>query len=424
VPKPTTGLNDKSEGHDVLARRKRAFMGHLASRHRSTVVAAKALYAFDQAGGFLDEGCASPGEFGARNGFTADEARELWKLGRAIAHVAALELEVLSGRISSRAASRLDRVFSSLGFAGDWEDWLALARTHREAVVSRRIDAWVERVALGDAIRPLLLHVTQEAYDDFDRARTLVSRTAQRILTEGEVFGVVVGDYVRRHDPRQVGEGGRRVGDTCEIAGRYVPATVRRAVMLRTSDCCAVPGCPNKVFLDFAHVRAHRDGGSREVHNLFRFCSKHHRMFDEGLFTWTGTVEEPVFVDMRGRVMTGPPPESGDPAPRGRPWERAKADAADAAKAASTDDADVRAPSWLVGSADEDDEERRSSAPPRRAGDAEQGGDRRSGRAAPSLAGDIAPQAHVRNGAPRVDGVDRGSGAEGARDGPSGADGP
>jgi len=73
---------------------------------------------------------------------------------------------------------------------------------------------------------------------------------------------------------------------------------MRRALMRRHDDRCPIPGCANQIFLEDAHVIPHRDTACREAFNFHRLCSRHHRMFDQGLIRDIGTVDDPFWVDL------------------------------------------------------------------------------------------------------------------------------
>jgi hypothetical protein len=115
--------------------------------------------------------------------------------------------------------------------------------------------------------------------------------------------------------------------DTSQWPGRHHPAQVKREVLRRHGDICAVPYCGHAVWLDYAHVVPHAFGGSRERRNTGRLCRRHHRMFDEGRLRLFGTPDAPRFVNSLGHDMSrraaGPwedapaagPREDGRPGP-------------------------------------------------------------------------------------------------------------
>ena len=55
------------------------------------------------------------------------------------------------------------------------------------------------------------------------------------------------------------------------------------------------------MFLDKAHLVAHRSGGDREANNLVLVFGTHHAMLDSGKIRIEGTAAEPRFIDAQGR---------------------------------------------------------------------------------------------------------------------------
>lgn len=76
---------------------------------------------------------------------------------------------------------------------------------------------------------------------------------------------------------------------------RHVPADVGRTLIGRQGDRCAVPACDHDIWMHKAHIRPHREGGSREAGNLLYLCREHHLLFDHGLLQVSGTPDRPVF---------------------------------------------------------------------------------------------------------------------------------
>jgi hypothetical protein len=70
-----------------------------------------------------------------------------------------------------------------------------------------------------------------------------------------------------------------------------------------------VPGCDRHFFVQKAHLKAHRFGGSREAHNLVELCWLHHMMLDLGRIRIEGTAERPRFFTYDGDLIRerGPP---------------------------------------------------------------------------------------------------------------------
>ena len=271
--------------------------------------------------------CSSVVQYAVRLGIPTSEARTLVDLGRALeADVAVVEAtasgeapaapgpsveeRIRSGVLHPENAAVAGRILAKPGLIQPGEDWIRKAETLRAPDLRRQVQARVEQAAQGvPEVVPVIVHVTERVRVDFRRAQSLASREAMTWLTEGQTFTYIVQHYLDAVDETRgaVGTGTRRVGPTQDSPrDRYIPAAVRREVMDRSGDRCEVPGCPHDAFLEFAHVRAHADGGSREADNLVRTCHAHHTQLDAGclvLSEWRddGTARRPVFRDSNGR---------------------------------------------------------------------------------------------------------------------------
>ncbi len=196
---------------------------------------------------------------------------------------------------AARAEAELDRLRK---FAG-------LAKNASRRELSRAVNEEKESVKQQGRVTTLVFHVKQVAKDDWRFARKLASRKAQRPLSDGEAFSLVVADFVKRYDTDDVtGQKSareRRVGPTSESPdARTIPAEVRREVKKRAGDHCEFPGCPNGMFIQICHLRPHADGGDRETKNLVLLCSQHHTMMDCGTLRFFERTEAGVaFVDVR-----------------------------------------------------------------------------------------------------------------------------
>ena len=91
---------------------------------------------------------------------------------------------------------------------------------------------------------------------------------------------------------------------------RTIPPAVRRALEVRDRGC-RFPGCGSR-FTDAHHVEHWADGGDTKLENLLLLCSHHHRLVheEEWKVEWWGRDRQPAFVDPRGQVHMGRPPEA------------------------------------------------------------------------------------------------------------------
>jgi hypothetical protein len=251
-------------------------------------------------------GCASVGEVGERAGVSAEEARGLCDLGKALPRDPLLERKVREGHIPVRAACIVSRVLANPALLRAGDAWLDWAEREPVKALQRRVRERVEQArAEGEPIVPITVFVRQRTRGQFERAREVASGRAMRALTNGETFETVVDHYLDSFDIDRVEPGKRRVGPTTHIDGRYIPVEVRRAIYERQGHACAIPLCGHTLFLEHAHIHAHARGGSREADNLILLCSFHHDMFDSSGILFTGTAAQPVFLDRQGRDLAG-----------------------------------------------------------------------------------------------------------------------
>jgi len=65
---------------------------------------------------------------------------------------------------------------------------------------------------------------------------------------------------------------------------RIVPKVLQRAVRARDSNCCTFPGCANRRFLNYHHVKHWSNNGETSLDNLMLLCTRHHTLVHEGGF--------------------------------------------------------------------------------------------------------------------------------------------
>jgi hypothetical protein len=247
------------------------------------------------------QGAASVAE---RRGLSLASAQELQNLGFARFFDPDVEDEVRSRSMHVANAAVLGRtdMEDDLRYPGD--QWIAWAKAMTPRDFLRKFRQRREEVRQGRPVDRLAFDVAPEVGADFRRARCLASRSARKVLTEGQAFGVVVEEYLDAHDPLRQEGGTRRVPDTATRPdSRYVPAEVRRRIRLRHWDRCAVPWCRNEMFLEFSHRRSKCMTGDQEVENLDLLCSKHHFLYDFGTLRIEGPTDDPIFKTVEGRVL-------------------------------------------------------------------------------------------------------------------------
>jgi hypothetical protein len=308
-----------------------AFQERMRQGRVCRIAAARAALEIDRKGHVVYEGCASFGEFAQRRGVAPSEAWAILALGHALERWPDLEAEIVEGRVPEAHACRMGTLAKGAAFVRPADEWVAWARGEPEKAFARRVKQRIEEVrARGAPTVEKTFYVSEPGAQAFERARTLASRKAARVLTEGEALEAVSDHYLESFDPLRRKPGARRMPDTSALPDRRdLPAEVARAVMARDGDACAVPFCTNRVFLENSHRVAHAAGGSRERRNLDRICPSHHDLYERGRIRIAGTTESPVFLHADGtpldarrpcldpRCGAGPPEAPGEPPPAG-----------------------------------------------------------------------------------------------------------
>lgn len=62
--------------------------------------------------------------------------------------------------------------------------------------------------------------------------------------------------------------------------GRYIPAEIRRAVLLESGHACAIPTCQFPA-TEFAHIEPFSQVKKHEVSNIIALCPNHHHLYDQ-----------------------------------------------------------------------------------------------------------------------------------------------
>ena len=271
--------------------------------------AARELAEIKASGHFIHRGCSSIAHFGERNGLAGREAWRLAAVGEALRLEPALEDRILDGKISLDAAAALLQVLTRPELRRDGDEWLAWAEEGSTRELETRIRERAVEVESGEPASTLTATLTASAQLKFERARHVASRKKQQPLTEGQTIEVLADHYLDSFDPLRKQPRSRRMPGTEGQPGRHVPAEVARQVHARNRGKCSVPGCDRHFFVQRAHLRAHRFGGSREADNLVELCWLHHMMLDYGRLLVAGTAERPLFYTYDGDLIRerGPP---------------------------------------------------------------------------------------------------------------------
>jgi hypothetical protein len=285
------------------------FVGMLPELRAIQLRAARQLAEIKTSGHYVHRGRSSISHFGEGHGLAGREAWKLAAVGEALLIEPTLEKRILDGKISLDAAAALLKVLTRPELRRDDDDWLAWAEEGSTHDLETRIRERAVEVESGEPASTMTATLTASAHLKFERAQQVASRKEKRPLTEGQTIEVLADHYLDSFDPLRKEPGTRRMPSTEGQPGRHVPAEVARQVHARNRGKCSVPGCDRHFFVQKAHIKAHRFGGSREAHNLVELCWMHHMMLDHARLVIKGTAEKPLFYTYDDDLIRerGPP---------------------------------------------------------------------------------------------------------------------
>ena len=276
----------------------------------------------DRQAAFVPAGCSSVQQLASRRGYSSSHARDLTRLGYALAGESELEALLRANEIGFDAACALGRIHRDPALLRPDDEWIRWARCERLAGLNRRIRQRVEEVRQGcPDVRPWNAHVTVRTAENLQRCRQIASQKAGRLLTHGQLLDVFATGYLLDEDVAEredhgPGTGTRRLPPTAERPyDRTIPAEVVRALEERSGGLCEFGACERPA-TETCHLEPHRDGGGREVEDLVRGCRLHHKAFDAGLIRflgWTRSEDElgaglPAFQVVEGNEILRPKP--------------------------------------------------------------------------------------------------------------------
>ena len=281
-------------------------------------------------------GFASFAEYVERHcGCSRREARERFRVAAALGELPALDAALRAGELCWSAVRELTRVATD-----DTErEWLDAAR----GCTARQIERMVVGKTKGarpldrpnaEPPRRITLEVSAPTWALFEEARHAVTSelgghpdddvlvaTLARALLAGAHHGeptrevsraayqialtvcercqtatqragaddVVVDEAVldaARCDAQHVG---RVDGRSSSRATQSVPPRIRRQVLLRHHQRCAVPGCRHRTFVEVHHTERRADGGDHDPERLVALCGAHHAATHVGTLVVAGT---------------------------------------------------------------------------------------------------------------------------------------
>jgi hypothetical protein len=243
------------------------------------------------------------GEFAERRGIDESEARTLIAAAKAVKDDPEMEADVASGRLSLRRAAALAFLLENPDLVREGDNWRAWADEWSAGKLERKLRERAKEQESGEPTSVLTSVLTASGREKFERARVLACEKANKLLDEGKTIEVLADHYLDSFDPDRKTPRARRMPDTHGRSGRHRPAEVDRELRARSGGYCQVPGCQRRIWIQAAHIRAHRHGGCREAWNHLRLCFMHHALFDYGLMKFEGTATDPVFRTADGRII-------------------------------------------------------------------------------------------------------------------------
>ena len=290
---------------------------------------AKAFAQVDAAQAFVFHGCASIGEYGRRIGYGSQQAREYAAAGRVLAVCPAAEGMLLDGSLSVSTLAIVAPLLleEDLGLRDEQgaplghEAILAWALTRSDPQLRRTVHRRREEVRTDAPTVARTVYLSSRGVEDLERTQTLVSRKEDRLVSVTEAVEHALRSYVEQHDLLEKKARARRsapmrLRDDGRRNSRYVPAEVRRELMARHNDVCAIEFCEHRIWLENAHHVAHAAGGGNEVADQDRLCSPHHRMKDHGEIIWipdAGGSGRGHYRTREGDTLRLKPPAGRDP---------------------------------------------------------------------------------------------------------------
>jgi hypothetical protein len=265
-------------------------------------------------------------------GFTGRATEERLRTAEALEELPLLAKAFEEGSVAFSVVRELTRVATAETEAA----WLEAAhgRTAREVerLVSGRTkgDGPMDPRRLEAERRRMTLNLSAEAYAMFREARraltqrfghgldddSLVAMLAEAVLSGGKErdtgrsayqVALTVCESCRHATQEAAGEpvavdgatvamaecDGQRVGrvdaPVPERASQSIPPRLRRAVLRRHHDRCAVPGCAHGAFVHVHHIELRSEGGTHDPERMLPLCSAHHRAVHDGRLVVSGT---------------------------------------------------------------------------------------------------------------------------------------
>jgi hypothetical protein len=265
-------------------------------------------------------------------GFTARQTEERLRVAGVLESTPKLAGKLEQGELTFTVVRELSRVAD----ADNEEEWLDSAEGKRSSEVQKMVssrcrgDRPSDPKPLDSELRRVTLRLSARSHALFQEARqaliqesgghvdddALAERFAMAVLSNNDASDKADGTSAyqialnRCEDCKQVrmsAGGAEVVVDEVEVemaacdsqdlgviddgamvpprATQNIPPRVRRAVVRRHKNCCAVPGCKNGAFTHVHHTDPRAEGGTHDPDRLVLVCTAHHRAVHDRTLT-------------------------------------------------------------------------------------------------------------------------------------------
>ncbi len=278
-----------------------------AMRTCCEVLSGRLLLAIERTGVYREHGCSGGVHYGVMQlGLPLRKARLLVRVARELEGLPYLRLLANQGMIEWSKLREIVRV-ATLETEREWAD-ICKKRTYAE------IEKLVARSQRGEIpgdcdLREgprseLRCHYSPEQMAVLERGLQVMCQQAGRAIGMGEAIELLFAEklndgaladeeelgLVRQEALKDLGwvdviQAETEVVEDIRIVNpkSRIPTKVQRGKILRRDGyCCAVPGCPNRLWLEVHHIIFYADGGLTRPSNLITLCSRCHANVHEG----------------------------------------------------------------------------------------------------------------------------------------------
>jgi hypothetical protein len=271
-------------------------------------------------------------EYAARVfGFTGRSTEERLRTAEALEDLPLLAKSLTEGSVTYSVVRELTRVVTAETEAS----WIEATQGRTAREVERMLAGLTKGDLPTDPRRPgaerkrVTLKLSPEVYAMFGEARRALTQRCGHGLDDDSLVGLLAEAVLSGGKERDAGrsayqvaltvcescrhatqEGGnepvavddvtvamadcdaQRVGrvdaPSSERASQTVPPRVRRAVLRRHHNRCAVPGCTHGAFVHVHHIELRSEGGTHDPERMVPLCSAHHRAVHDGRLVVSG----------------------------------------------------------------------------------------------------------------------------------------